>query len=177
LAFFCRGVAVVRKYVVPGMRRVAMNYHRASSAGIALDLDLVPQLVALWQPSAQRRRRNSWNLWTPGAFCAVLPVPGTGRRARTAGCLSLDMQHETDGLLTHTFAVQSNHFVVPINQALRRSSRSCSGRLLASEHCQPMGRRFGITGTIAFARAVRFCSRTRSTAEVRLQSRWKRSAT
>src|SRR5471030_799709 len=37
---------------------------------------------------------------------------------KTPDGLTLNMQRKTDGLLTHSLAVQSNYFVVPINPAL-----------------------------------------------------------
>jgi hypothetical protein len=43
-------------------------------------------------------------------------VPGGAHE--TPDGLSLNMQRETNGLLTHSLAVQSNYFVVPINPVL-----------------------------------------------------------
>jgi hypothetical protein len=55
---------------------------------------------------------------------------------KTPDGLTLNMQRKTDGLLTHSLAVQSNYFVVPINPALATIlARACSW---PSENCQPM---------------------------------------
>ena len=120
LALFCRGAC--RLAEIRGARNTKGGNefsHRASSAGIALVLDLVPEfgrIVAALAPSTKEKllefvdarrssmRRRPFRV-SPGA-------------QETPDGLSLNMQRETDGLLTHTLTVQANYFVIPINPAL-----------------------------------------------------------
>src|SRR5450756_840535 len=93
--------------------------HRTSSAGIALALDLVPQfgrIVTTLAPSATEKLLESIDARRSSVWSRPFRVPAGAQE--TPDGLTLDMQRETDGLLTHSLAVQSNYFVVPINPAL-----------------------------------------------------------
>ena len=67
----------------------------------------------------------------------------------TSDGLTLNMQGKTDGLLTHSLAVQSNYFVVPIHPALTKPfpalpalavSRADAGRLARGQAVLLRGR-------------------------------------
>src|ERR1022692_806343 len=93
--------------------------HRASSAGIALALDLVPQfgrIVAALGPAATEKLLEFVDARRSSMRCRPFRVLAGAHEPPDR--LALDMQRETDFLLTHTLAVQSDHFVVPINPAL-----------------------------------------------------------
>jgi hypothetical protein len=72
--------------------------------------------VAALAPSAQEKLLEFIDARRSSVRCRPFRVP-TGAHETPDG-LSLDIQCETDCLLTHAFAVQSYYFVVTVNPAL-----------------------------------------------------------
>jgi hypothetical protein len=94
--------------------------HRASSTtGIALVLDLVPEfgrIVATLAPSTKEKLLEFINARRSSMRRRSFRVP-TGAQETPDG-LSLNMLRQTDGLLAHSLAVQSDYFVISINPVL-----------------------------------------------------------
>jgi hypothetical protein len=84
-----------------------------------LALDLVPEfgrIVAALSPSATEKLLEFIDARRSSVRSRPFRVPAGTQE--TPDGLALNMQRKTDGLLTHSLAVQSNYFVVPINPAL-----------------------------------------------------------
>ena len=91
----------------------------ASSTGIALALDLVPKhrrVVATLIPATMEKLLEFVD--AQRSSVRRRPFRELAGAQKPPDRFSLDMQRETDCLLTHTLAVKSYYFVIPINPAL-----------------------------------------------------------